>query len=226
MSECAVILYGRGGSLGNFEIFSRDIVRRLKDGTAAKPAGSFDQSLIFQENVERRQIFFNYLSDPPFKDRHKIKELHILSHSIGAGLFLAYQDPAAAQLRDDAIQKANKLLKRVDYDTAVATEVGAILVDDFIRAPFSGMKTKIRSRFAKDAFIKIWGCNAAIKGWVYSDNSVTDPNDTSVPYYWRALNEKTHQSQASHRPLLITSGSKRMAHRPVRISRSCTKDTG
>lgn len=28
-----------------------------------------------------------------------------------------------------------------------------------------------------------------MKNWVYSDGSVVDPRDTSVPYYWRAFNE-------------------------------------
>ena len=28
-----------------------------------------------------------------------------------------------------------------------------------------------------------------MKGWVYSDNGVTNPSDTSVAYYWRAFNE-------------------------------------
>jgi len=40
------------------------------------------------------------------------------------------------------------------------------------------------------AFIKLWGCNSGVSGWGYSDSEVVDPNDRSVPYYWRAFNEQ------------------------------------
>lgn len=188
MKDAAVILYGRGGSLGNFEIFARDIKKRLTSGRAASPSGTFAAADIFSENIERRTNFFSYLNDPPFKATHKIKELHILSHSIGAGLFISYGDPAVQTIRANAITAAGALGRNVSYIETLNAEIGAILVDDFARAPYDAMKTQIRTRFASGAFVKIWGCNSAIDGWVYSDNGITDQTDTSVVYYWRAFN--------------------------------------
>ena len=134
-----------------------------------------------QVNIERRAHFFDYLKDPPFRGRMKIKELHIFSHSIGAGLFLSYGDPAVARLRVQAIRRAALARRNITYREAVEAEVGAILVDDFIRPPFLGMRAAIRANFEAGAFIKIWGCNSAITGWIYSDNGTSDPADTRVP---------------------------------------------
>ncbi len=188
--SCALIIYGRGDTLGNFEVFSRDLAGRLTTGRAAAPSGRFTRDRIVQVNIERRARFFDYLKDPPFKGRMKIKELHVFSHSIGAGLFLSYGDAAVARLRAQAVQRAGRAGRNITYREALDAEVGAILVDDFMRPPFRGMKTAIRGNLEADAFIKLWGCNAAITGWVYSDNGVTDPADTRTPYYWRALNEQ------------------------------------
>lgn len=190
MVSCALIVYGRGDTLGNFQIFSRDLAGRLANGRAAAPSGSFAREQIVQVNIERRAGFFDYLKDPPFKGRMKIKELHVFSHSIGAGLFLSYGDAAVAQLRRQAIVRASLFGRNINYREALDAEVGAILVDDFIRPPFLGIKAAIRANFEPGAFIKLWGCNAAITGWIYSDNRVTDPADRSVPYYWRAFNEQ------------------------------------
>lgn len=190
MVSCALVVYGRGDTLGNFEIFSRDLARRLAAGQAASPSGTFPRDQIVQVNIERRQGFFDYLKDPPFRHRMKIKELHVFSHSIGAGLFLSYGDASVGQLRVQAVAGAALARRNITYREALDTEVGAILVDDFIRPPFQGMAAAIRTNFEPDAFIKLWGCNSAITGWVYSDNGVTDPADTRVPYYWRAFNEQ------------------------------------
>jgi len=77
------------------------------------------------------------------------------------------------------------------YQEVVDAEVGAILSDDFIRNPYSRMQSAVRAHLAPDAFIKLWGCNSGVTHWVYSDgDNVTNPSDTSVPYYWRALNER------------------------------------
>ena len=190
MASCALIIYGRGDTLGDFKIFSRDLASRLSRGHAASPSGTFPASRIVQVNIERRVGFFDYLKDPPFRHTMKIKELHVFSHSIGAGLFLSYGDAAVAQLRVQAMQAAALLGRNINYDEAVNAEVGAILVDDFRRAPYAGMRAAIRANFESTAFIKLWGCNSAITGWTYGDNGVTDPADTSVPYYWRAFNER------------------------------------
>lgn len=190
MVSCAVIIYGRGDTLGNFEIFSRDLAGRLVTGRAASPSGTFARERVFQVNIERRQGFFDYLKNPPFRHRMKIKELHVFSHSIGAGLFLSYGDSAVGLFRAQTIDIADRAGRRVTYREALDTEVGAILVDDFIRPPFLGMKADIRANLEPGAFVKLWGCNAAIENWVYSDNGVTDPADTRVSYYWRAFNEQ------------------------------------
>ncbi len=84
MTSGALIVYGRGDTLGNFEIFSRDLAGRLATGRAASPSATFPRDQIVQVNIERRARFFDYLKDPPFKSRMKIKELHVFSHSIGA----------------------------------------------------------------------------------------------------------------------------------------------
>ena len=120
----------------------------------------------------------------------KINELHVFSHSIGAGLFLSYGDASVHELREQAIRRAARAGRNITYREALDAEVGAILVDDFIRPPFLSMKAAIRANFEPGAFIKLWGCNSAITGWTYSDNSVTDPADTSETYYWRAFNEQ------------------------------------
>lgn len=162
----------------------------MATGRAASPSGTFARAQIVQVNIERRARFFDYLKDPPFRGRMKIKELHIFSHSIGAGLFLSYGDPAVSRLRVQAIRRAALARRNITYREAVEAEVGAILVDDFIRPPFLGMKAAIRANFEPGAFIKIWGCNSAITGWIYRDNGTSDPADTRVTYYWRAFNEQ------------------------------------
>lgn len=55
---------------------------------------------------------------------------------------------------------------------------------------------KLRENFEPTAFLKVWGCNSGIRNWVYSDNGVTDPSETRVPYYWRALNERNVPKRA------------------------------
>jgi len=190
LSSVALIIYGRGGSLGNFEIFSRDLAGRLATGRAASPSGTFARDRIVQINIERRARFFDYLKDPPFRGRMKIKELHVFSHSIGAGLFLSYGDPAVDQVRVQALRRAALARRNITYREALEAEVGAILVDDFIRPPYLGMKAAIRANFEPGAIIKLWGCNSAITGWIYRDNGTSDPANTLVTYYWRAFNEQ------------------------------------
>jgi hypothetical protein len=79
--------------------------------------------------------------------------------------------------------------RKVAYHEAVNIETGAIQTDDFKTKLFEDQKINLRRKFSKDAYIKIWGCNSGVRDWVYSDNGVVDPNDTTEKYYWRAFNE-------------------------------------
>lgn len=140
-------------------------------------------------NIERRDAFFKLLLKPSIV----IKELHIFSHSIGAGIFLGYGDQSLVQERAKVLAIAQKYGKRVSYQTVLDTEQGAILTDDLIRSPYNGYRDAIRHNFAAGAKIKIWGCNSAVPGWNYSDpvgrGATADPNEQADYFYWRALNE-------------------------------------
>src|ERR1700730_17921828 len=81
-----LLLHGRGGDLGDFKVFSDTHKKTIQK--ADKDA------VVVQESTERARRFREVLEAwPPV---NKIKELHIWSHSIGAGLFLGYHDPAVA----------------------------------------------------------------------------------------------------------------------------------
>lgn len=180
MTGIAAILYGRGGSLGNFEIFAKSLATQL---TAAKKH-------VVIESVERRTRFFDFLVSPPFIHVDKIAELHVFAHSIGGGLFLAYGDPAIQTLRDRALDEATRKKVRLYFDQVVNLEEGAVLTDDLLRDPYASYVGKIRDNLLPNATVKLWGCNSGISKWVYTDNGTADPADTRVAYYWRALNER------------------------------------
>lgn len=180
MGNVALILYGRGGTLGNFEVFAKSLAKKLR--TSGKR--------VVMQNVERRTLFFDFLVNPPFKHVDLIGELHVFAHSIGAGLFLAYGDPEIAERRRAAVETATAKKLRLTFDEVVKIEDGAILTDDFLRDPYMFMSDKIRENFAPSATVKLWGCNTGVANWVYKDNGSADPSNTSAPYYWRALNEK------------------------------------
>lgn len=123
----------------------------------------------------------------PKKD--EVKELHIFSHAIGAGLFLGYKDPTVAARRMAVWKGALRAKRKLTYSEVVQTEIGAIQTDDLLSGTFTKQQADIRSRFSSAGFIKMWGCNSGVNNWVYSDNGVVDPKDKSEPYYWRAFNE-------------------------------------
>jgi hypothetical protein len=117
--------------------------------------------------------------------------LHIFSHSIGSGIFIAYGDLSVGEVRNLAFDRAYRADRRITFEEVVDAEVGAVLTDDFLRPRYLRLRESIRSRFSSSATIKIWGCNSGIRRWIYSDGSgITDPRDESVSYYWRALNER------------------------------------
>lgn len=175
--DIALIVYGNGADLGDFGIFANN----LKKDLAKK------YSTVIVKYVNRDQAFFNAILTVPSVDQ-KIAELHIFSHSIGAGIFLGYKDHSIHSLRVNTWQAANNAGRKVTYIEAVNTEVGGIQTDDLLLSAFTSKKAQYRSKFAANAFIKIWGCNSGVTNWVYSDNGVTDPADTTEPYYWRAFN--------------------------------------
>ena len=175
----ALVIYGRGDSLGNFKFFADDL--------RTTELASYGEHIEIV-NIERRDAFFQLLLKPPIQ----IKELHIYSHSIGGGLFLGYGDKSLDGERSRIVDF--KRGGRANYISVLNVEKGAVLTDDFIRKPYSEYRDKIRANFAPNAKIKIWGCNSGWVGWRYSDedqngNSVYDLDASATSYYWRALNE-------------------------------------
>lgn len=175
-----VIFFGRGGTLGNFEVFAQSLATQLRA----------EGKQVEVNRAERRSDFFRYLEAPPFLHTGKIAALHVFTHSIGAGLYLGYGDPILDERRKLALQRVRTAGLRLYFPEVLNLEEGAILTDHLLAEPYASMFHKLRERFAPKAFIKLWGCNSGVKGWVYSDNGVSDPMDASVPYYWRALNER------------------------------------
>ena len=182
----AVILYGYGNHLGNFGVFASSLAQTLRE--------RYGRDGVLVKEVVRRDAFFSYLASPPLRPGDQIAELHVFAHSIGGGIFIAYGDLAVANRRDEAFERARRAGRRISYQEVLDTEVGAILSEDFFRSPYEQMGGAVRSHMVADAFVKLWGCNSGVTHWVYSDgrhgHEVTRASDTSVPYYWRALNER------------------------------------
>lgn len=178
METIAMIVYGDGGELGSFKVFAESLRREL----AAK------YKKIVVQHVNRDYDFFTLLQTID-ASKERIEELHIFSHSIGAGLFLGYKDPSIAARRETLWKTAFKAKRKLTYNEVVQTEVGALQTDDLKLSTITSQQAALQKKFTSSAFIKIWGCNSGVKGWVYSDNGVVDPRDTSEPYYWRALNQ-------------------------------------
>ncbi len=179
--ELAVVLYGRGGSLGNFKFFADDLLTTELVG--------FEKKNVIIKNVERKNDFFDFFVSSAFPA--KIKELHIYSHAFGGGLSLGYGDPAFNATRRAIAAPARG--GSANYLSVLNNETGIIFTDDLIRTPYLGYQTKIRGLFAKDSKIKIWGCNSGVPDWAYTDSlgdlDVYDSYAAADYYYWRALNE-------------------------------------
>lgn len=111
--------------------------------------------------VNRDSTFFNVINSVNKND--KIEELHVFSHSISAGLFLGYKDPAIAARRKAIWLVADKAKRKVAYLEAVRTEVGAVQTNGFYIGAITARKAKLQSKFGASAFIKIWGCNSGIE---------------------------------------------------------------
>ena len=180
MEEIAIIIYGDGGELGSFKVFAESHAKELNK--------KYKKVLTHYTNRDFK--FFNLIQSIN-NSKEQIAELHIFSHSIGAGLFLGYKDSSIAASRNALVDCADKMGRKITYHEAVNTEIGAIQTDDLKIGAIIKQKSILQSKFTTTAFIKIWGCNSGVKGWVYSDGGVVDPKDTSVAYYWRAFNEFT-----------------------------------
>ncbi|VAW85553.1 hypothetical protein MNBD_GAMMA17-630 [hydrothermal vent metagenome] len=178
IEKIAIIAYGDGGELGRFEVFARTLSKELNK----------KYTKVLVQYVNRDAKFFN-LIESVNSAKEEIAELHIFSHSIGASLFLGYKDHAIATSRNTLVMNKSKAGKNVTYHEVVRAEVGAIQTDDFKVGVFLNKQSDYQKKFSVDAFIKLWGCNSGVKGWIYSDGGVVDPKDTSAPYYWRAFNE-------------------------------------
>lgn len=176
MERIAVLIYGDGGELGSFRVFAETLRKNLEK----------TYKIILVKYVNRDSAFFKTIKDIPVDQ--EIAELHVFSHSIGAGIFLGYKDPAVAMRRDQMYRMATAAKRKITYEEAVNTEIGAIQTDDFRLKGIVGQKAQLQKKFATDSFIKIWGCNSGIEGWVYSDNGIVDQADTTESYYWRAFN--------------------------------------
>lgn len=179
MEKVAVIAYGDGGELGNFKVFADSLAKELKE----------KYKTVIVKHTNRDIKLFNLIESID-SSKKEIAELHIFSHSIGAGLFLGYRDPVIAAQRNLLVNRAARRGRNISYQQAVNTETGAIQTDDLKSGIFTAKKDNYRKKFSSTAFIKIWGCNSGVKGWVYSDGGIVDQNNTSAPYYWRAFNEK------------------------------------
>jgi hypothetical protein len=70
-------------------------------------------------------------------------------------------------------------------------EIGAVLTDRLVMPPFNKDQARMKAKFADGATAKLWGCNAGVDHWVYSDPSGSTllfRENEAGPYYWRALN--------------------------------------
>ncbi|VAW62762.1 hypothetical protein MNBD_GAMMA08-2958 [hydrothermal vent metagenome] len=179
IEKIAIIAYGDGGELGDFKVFA--------DSLKKTPSKKYTKVLV--QYVNRDTDFFKLIESVNHA-KEKVAELHVFSHSIGAGIFLGYKDDSISRDRGRLIARKNKIDKKVTYNEAVATEIGAIQTDDFKVGAFVTKRSDYQKKFSSDAFIKIWGCNSGVSRWVYSDGGLIDPKDTSEVYYWRAFNER------------------------------------
>lgn len=188
--DIALLLYGNGAGLGDFRFFADDLAAEL---VSTKKFGKPD---IIIKMVLDRKSFFDELTAVP--SGNKIKELHVFSHSIGAGLYVGYKHPVASANRVNAIRMfpspyLGPATRRITYDQVLATETGGILTDHLVTDPLKSAQTSLRSKFASGALMKLWGCNSGVSDWVYSDEdsrdrSVVDQDAPAKFYYWRALN--------------------------------------
>lgn len=178
----SVVLYGNGAELGNFKFFADDLVNTELSRKFGK------DNIVIERTVFRDDLFQALLDQPD----GSVQELHIFSHSIGAGLYPGYHDPTANAARNNVFNTAAASAVKIDYMSVLKAEIGAVLTDHLVVAPFNKDQAKMKAKFADGAIAKLWGCNAGVAHWVYSDPSgsamISDPDASADYYYWRALN--------------------------------------
>jgi hypothetical protein len=184
--EIALLLYGNGADLGNFRFFADDTAAELVR------TKKFEKSSIVIKQTLDRAAFFVALRSLPIGQT--IKELHVFSHSIGAGLYVGYHESTASANRQAAVALFSGRAIKISYDMVLGAETGGILTDHLLQDPLKSERANFKAKFATGASVKLWGCNSGKAGWVYTDlvsatNSyVSDQNAPADYYYWRALN--------------------------------------
>ena len=154
----ALIIYGRGADLGNFKVFADHLKKKLEKTYPSR---------VLVDNIEDKDLFFQYLEGLAVD--YCIKEMHIFSHSFGAGLALNYHGSTGQQRRGNALQAAMSAGNTLTYEEVVNAEI-SLLTDDYLRTDILAKQAIYRSKLDSDGFIKIWGCNAGVESWSYSDD--------------------------------------------------------
>lgn len=129
MKHVHVIFFGRGGNLGNFELFAQNLAAQMRA----------EGKQVEVHRTERHAQFFEYLENPPFLHTGKIASLHVFSHSIGSGLFLGYGDPILSERRNLALQRARDAGLRLYFAEILRVEDGAILSDHLLVEPYASL---------------------------------------------------------------------------------------
>jgi len=163
----ALIVYGSGAELGNFKVFADHLKKKLEKTYPSR---------VLVEHIEDKDLFFQYLEG--LEVDYCIKELHIFSHSFGAGLALNYHGTTGQERRANALRAATAAGTTLTYDEVVKAEI-SLLTDDYLRADILAKQAIYQSKLDAGGFIKIWGCNAGIDNWLYSDDA--------GPVYWSRL---------------------------------------
>jgi hypothetical protein len=179
--EGAVIIYGRGDSLGDFKVFADDLRDDLKPKF----------SHIVVTNIEEKDDLVDYLANTKFG--FLIKELHIMSHAFGGGLALGYGSPDHARARESAYVHARSQVpaRNVTLPEVLAAEEGILFTQDLVTSTYTSKAKLIHAQFALGASVKLWGCNAGIENWTYSDDDWT--GDSIPDIYWSLLNSSVPQ---------------------------------
>jgi len=131
IAQIAMIVYGDGGELGSFKIFADTLKKDL----------SKKYKKVVLQYANRDTAFFDLVKSVD-ATKEQIAELHIFTHSIGAGIFLGYKDPSIGVARNNLVSTRSNAGKKVTYVDALKTEIGAIQTDDLI-AGTNGLSEKI-----------------------------------------------------------------------------------
>lgn len=184
MTGGALVIHGRGAELGSLRWLAEDLVKTELKGIPSEQ--------IKIRSITRRDDFFQALFEYA-GTATQLEQLHVYSHSIGSALFLGYKDRTIDR-RGMCAERRGGI---ANYISVLNLEVGGVFTDDLLRNPYAGYRDSLRRIFTPGAIIKLWGCNAGVDGWRYSDavdstntRYVADLDAPAACYYWRALNER------------------------------------